>query len=730
MTDRVPNPGLGSGIEFSHVSLPRARGLTMIRAHAAVAPLLAVITFSIALTGVEPAQSRPPAAQTVQAAQPIFRSGVDLVRLDVRATGRDDRPVKDLRAEEVEVFEQGTLHPILLFQHVEDPQGSYIEVAQRTIASEVSTNQGAPRGHLYVLAFDQNHILPGNEQRARLAAQRFLRTRLRPGDRVALFALPGPGAQIEFTSDAPRVAGELAGVRGLGEETGNGALGAMRIADAYEIVRGNAAILSRYMNRLSQEPVASDVRTARRPRVSAGLGAVDPAELRRLLLEDARVLVARADEESRRFLASLSDLALALGSVEGRKTVILFSEGFDTDNITHELEQVAAATAKSYCVIHAMDLNVRSVSPSAEEPRGTEPFGQIQSRLQALGTLSGETDGTLITDAASRLDRAFARIAETSQDYYLVGFAPSEAALKDRTSYRRVEVKVRRPGVRVSARTGYTLSPEPFPLDSHRAIDAALRAPFSQQGLKVEYTTYVLGGSRPDVERVILSLSAELPVAEGDARDADVAFVVRDARDRHVAASGSDRIALPQLNRAGATTGTGLFRVQFELPAGSYLMRAVVREPGGLVGSADRRFHVRPLGGPGVTAGDLVLGSAETEGPPVRAMAYDTEALSGVLELYAGAAGLLDRVEVTVDLLPLGQQAAVRSSRANLQDIRRTGRGFSRGARIELPLGDVQPGQYLVRARVRSGSETAADLLRDVQVIAKLPAPTPQRDPR
>src|SRR4029079_8759701 len=92
---------------------------------------------------------------------------------------------------------------------IEEPAESYAETARRTSAGEVSTNQGAARGHLYVLVFDQAHISAGNEQRARLAAQEFVRTRLRPGDRVALYALPGPGPQIGFTSDWRRLPAAL-----------------------------------------------------------------------------------------------------------------------------------------------------------------------------------------------------------------------------------------------------------------------------------------------------------------------------------------------------------------------------------------------------------------------------------------------------------------------------------------------------------------------------------------
>src|SRR5205823_12754886 len=98
-------------------------------------------------------------------------------------------------------------------------------------------------------------------------------------------------------------------------------------------------------------------------------------------------------------------------------------------------------------------------------------------------------------------------------------------------------------------------------------------------------------------------------------RAADVVFVVRSTADGRVAASGRDTIPLPRGRATAATTGTGAFRVQFELPSGEYLMRVVVREPGGLVGTADRRFTVRALDGPALVSGDLILSGMRGELP-------------------------------------------------------------------------------------------------------------------
>lgn len=661
------------------------------------------------------AQSIGPGTQA-----PVFRSGVDLVRVDVRVTDDEGRPIADLRPDEVQIKEEGARRPVLLFQHVEAPQGTYAEAAQRTIAAQVSTNQGSPRGHVYVLVFDESHILPGREQRARRAAEQFLRTRVRPGDRVALYALGGPGPQIEFTSDVARVLKALPAVRGAAEESGAGATGgtlaSMRTDEAYEIVRGNTQILDRIASLASLTRLGgTDTRSTASNRSNDT--EEDRAGMLRAVTEDARALVSRADGDSRRFLVALADVVRMLRQVDGRKTVILFSEGFQIDNVTHELEDVAAAAAQSYSAIYAMDLNVRGVQAGDDTPRGGEQITGIRDRLQSLGSLAAETAGELVTDAEGQLDRVLARIAESTEDYYLVGFAPAAGNQAGNNRYRRIQVIVTRPGVHVSARTGYAPNPAATPADRRRTINAALLAPFSQQGLRVEYTTYTLRGSAADTQRVIVSLAAELPVASPDATGADVVYVVRNVGTGKVAASGSDVMSLPEApTDTGVTVGTGFYRVQFEVPAGAYLMRAVVREPGGLLGSADRRFQVRALNGPDVTASDLVIGSSDAAGLPVRATVYESEVLDGVFELYGRTAAQLDAVTVTADLVPVGGGQTAVSVRADLQPVKSGGGGTSRGARVDLPLEGVTPGEYLVRATVRNRGDTVTELLRDVTV--------------
>ena len=111
--------------------------------------------------------------------QPVFRSGAELVRFDVRVTDASGRPIADLRPDEIEIVDNGQVLKPLLFQHIEEPAGEYSEAALRSVSAQVSSNRGAPRGHLYLLVFDQSHLSPGNEPIVRRAAERFIRQHAR-----------------------------------------------------------------------------------------------------------------------------------------------------------------------------------------------------------------------------------------------------------------------------------------------------------------------------------------------------------------------------------------------------------------------------------------------------------------------------------------------------------------------------------------------------------------------
>ena len=659
-------------------------------------------------------------AQDRQESQPVFRSGVRLVRLDVRVVDDQNRPIADLRPEEITVTEGGVNRPILLFQRVSGSGGSYVESAQRTIASEISTNQGAPQGHLFVLLFDQDHIRPGNEQPARAAADAFLRDHVRRHDRVAVFGLPGPGPAQPFTANVATARQQLANVRGGLERRMNGPIGDMTLFEAYEVLRGNEAVIARFTT--FNPAQVTDARNVAGTDRGGRIGAEEPSVVQRLVRENAQTIVNRADEDSRRFLLSAADLLRSLSGIDGRKTVLLFSEGFYSSNVSRELEDVARAAAETYSVIYALDLNRRLDLVTAEVTTADEP-ADIDNRLVPLGNLAAETSGAA---GQRRVGQARHRVPELLPDesYYLIGFEPAPGSTE--ADYRRIRTNVSRPGAKALSRSGYALGAAPTPASRRRAIDAALGAPFTQQGLKLEYTTYVGQSATPGQQRVALSLMAELPVVPEHATTkpadaaADVIFIVRDVKTGRVAASGSDQIALPSRTQEGLRTGSSTWRTAFDVPTGDYIMRCVVREPGGVVGSADRRFTVRQLNGFDVAASDLVLSSPD-DPFPVRARAYTESALTGTARLYARSPDKLQQVTGHLDLLPVTSAddgaATARATNPNIGPVMESLSGARRDVLVSLPLEGLSAGLYIARLVLRSGGEIVATLQRPVEVV-------------
>ena len=161
------------------------------------------------------ARSRSTARSHSPADRPVFRAGIDVVRLDVRVT--DDVGQADRRSAPGRSRGRRRRHAAagrLVPAHRRRRPQTTTKRAQRTIASEISTNQGAPRGQLYVLVFDQDHITSGAEQRVRQAAETFLRRRFTPEDRVAIYGLPGPARLSRSRGNVSTAIAQLQLVRG------------------------------------------------------------------------------------------------------------------------------------------------------------------------------------------------------------------------------------------------------------------------------------------------------------------------------------------------------------------------------------------------------------------------------------------------------------------------------------------------------------------------------------
>src|SRR5258706_6897921 len=77
----------------------------------------------------------------------------------------------------------------------------------------------------------------------------------------------------------------------------------------------------------------------------------------------------------------------------------------------------------------------------------------------SINTIDVETGGFVVRNA-NQFDKAIAQIADDAGNYYVLGYLPPSPA---DGKFHRIGVKVKRQGVSVRARRGYTATPRPRP---------------------------------------------------------------------------------------------------------------------------------------------------------------------------------------------------------------------------------------------------------------------------
>ena len=189
----------------------------------------AIVLLSGALAAAQqPAQSPPQAPPQQKPAEPstqqppTFRTGADLVRVDVAVIDRKGNPVTSLAAEDFEVEEDGVRQEIRTFQFLTiDGQTGEDDDVSLEIRSRSHARQEAARDdvRVFLIFWDEYHIdKMASTLRAREYLTRFVRTAFGPRDLVAFMDPMTPLDDIRFTRDRLELAEHVRRLRGrLGE---------------------------------------------------------------------------------------------------------------------------------------------------------------------------------------------------------------------------------------------------------------------------------------------------------------------------------------------------------------------------------------------------------------------------------------------------------------------------------------------------------------------------------
>jgi VWFA-related protein len=437
---------------------------------------------------------------------PVFGSSAELVVIDLIASDRDGRPVTDLRADEIRVFEDGKAQRLEFVRFVAAPTGAL--ALTPGVASPAPPELAAPSPEgpgpvalgsppTLVVVVDLYTTPVDSLTQARQAIASMAREQLEPGTRLMLVALDR-GLQVRqpFSDD---VEAFVTAVEALKPSPGN-----------------------------AEATLATLVEEVNRSCDGTPGGSGNALSLAKVYLENAKQGTTVAME-------GLAALARYLSAVPGRKHVVFYSAGYSMRPAATVAEIVDGACASggggrgglagsstytslsgtqvdSTRLLRAVldEANRAQVSVYTVDARGLGGAGteavpsatsavttrmvsqgvlqSVQGRAlrepqEMLRTIADQT-GAVAAVNSNDLSRGMRSAALDARGYYLLAYTPPADRKQGR--FYRIELKLSRPGLSLRYRKGYEwLSDEQR---AERSIDQAALFPglFAEDGLAVE----------------------------------------------------------------------------------------------------------------------------------------------------------------------------------------------------------------------------------------------------
>jgi VWFA-related protein len=309
------------------------------------------------------------------------------------------------------------------------------------------------------------------------------------------------------------------------------------------------------------------------------------------------------------YVAGLDNLAAMLNAVQGRKQVVLFSAGFDQSLIGGSqgaervessrsvtegrlwevqsdsyfgdatarggLDQLFRRLGASDAVVHTVDIGGLTTGAEVADATRTST-GRGRDTLAHLASGSGGMFLKEVNDVAG----ALRDVTDASRYFYVLGFAPVREGKAGR--FRKLSVKVKRPGLKASHRVGYVVpdpnAPEPTTMARLSAGEAIAKG-LSGGAFGLQALAYPMRGDSNDALPVVLRVDGPsvLNGVKEDALGLEVYGYALDAEGRIVDA-------------LSATPSLDLRKLRGGLQEHGLLLVSVFKAP---VGAADLRFFVR-----------------------------------------------------------------------------------------------------------------------------------------
>ena len=507
-------------------------------------------------------------------------------RVDVDLVVRDKKGalVRDLRAAEVEVFEDGVRQEI-----------DSLELVRHT------ADGAAAEPVVVALAFD--HLGPAARRFARTAALELLEREGLGDLEVGVFSIDRGLAVVQpFTSDAASLRRAVEVMSATGSTTLAGKRERELTRNAYHGLGEG----------LGQAHVASaELRGAPECRGREDVSTRIPELLESRLVEGFDSL--ERDQQGFSSTHALLALVGALGSAPGRKAVVLFSEGLavpaNVEGVYHSLISAANRARVSLYTVDAGGLRVESPGDemrrtldnvrtrvrndssggrlTEDDPLWLHEKNEDALRLVPASTLAPLADQTagFAIGGTNELATGLSRLREELREHYRLAYSPSDRNFDGR--FRTITVRVKRPHGSLQSRRGYLAVEAKLPVPA-LSYEAAALARLGGAGKADGLPLHVRGlqfpeqGSGPALVPILVDLPSEALRFERDSKagvfrqDFTVVALVHGA-DGQVVAKASRHYALegPLAGLERARRGHVLFYREVRLTPGTYTVEAV-----------------------------------------------------------------------------------------------------------------------------------------------------------
>ena len=404
------------------------------------------------------------------AVQETFRTGVELVRLDVSVLDKGRRPVRGLTAQDFTILEDGQPQPVAAFSAIDIPDVVAPAAGwMHEVGPDVVTNQLDVRRIVVILMDDGNTSFDDGAPKTARQIARTIIDRLGPNDLAAVvFTLQGKSQN--FTTDRRQL----------------------------------IAAVESFVPKANLRPGKWSAASPNPRDLPSGI-----------VRETAAPLACEIPGFPNCLTRTLTSVASALEDTPtGRKTIALISSGVPY-NFSMENLNLANDVDDLQQTFH--NLQRANVTVYPFDPRGLTADGIISERIDSLRIFADHTGGRATVATNTPWEEVPQMFAENSS-YYLLGIRPSDNGKSDR--FRRITVTVARPDAEVRARAGYypatrkTASRTSKSAPPLTGLDQAFGAALPSGTLPLEVSVVPLAASDGRQGVVLVTTSVRRPVTE------------------------------------------------------------------------------------------------------------------------------------------------------------------------------------------------------------------------